>query len=159
MLAIDYRWWVLLHLVGAFAFMGAHGVSIVVTFKVRKERDREKIRSLLQLSGSTVITLYISLALLLAGGIGGASQLHYWKYSWIRISLGLLIAITLIMGGMARPYYQKIKEATTMRPSGAPRISDEELAAKLASPVPLINAGLGFAALFAILYLMIFKPQ
>jgi len=146
------------HLLGAFAFLGAHGVSILVMFKVRKERDRDKIRSLLQLSGSTVITLYLSLAVLLAGGIGGASAAHYWKFKWIRLSLGLLVAITLVMGGMARPYYQKIKEATTLRPSGEPRVSDQELAAKLASPIPLINAGLGFASLIAILYLMIFKP-
>jgi hypothetical protein len=59
---------------------------------------------------------------------------------------------------MARPYYQRLKEAVEIRPSGVPRRSDEELDAMLRSRLPLLNTGLGFAALLFIAYLMIFKP-
>jgi hypothetical protein len=157
-LAIDYRWWVLVHLIGVFGFLLAHGVSTTVLFKVRKERDRDKIRSLLQLSGSTVLPAYMSLLVLLIGGVAGAFQVHFWGFKWIRLSLGILIVAILLMGGIARPYYVKIKEATALRPSGAPRISDEELAAKLSSPVPVAIAVIGFVSLLSILYLMVFKP-
>lgn len=158
MFAFDYRWWVLAHLAGAFGFLMTHGVSITVLLKVRTERDREKIRAMLQLSGSTIIGMYVSIALLLLGGMGGAFQLDLWSFRWIRWSLGILIVTTFLMAGMARPYYKKIKEATALRPSGAPRISDEELAAKLSSPTPIVIAVLGFGSLLAILYLMVFKP-
>lgn len=158
MLAIAYNWWTFIHLLGVVGFVATHGVSMVVLFQVRKERDRDKIRSLLQLSGSTIIGLYASLLVLLVGGFGGAFQQKYWSFAWIKWSLGLLIFEVVFMGGMARPYYKRIKEATALRPSGAPRISDEELSTKLASPAPIIIAAVGIAGLIAILYLMVFKP-
>jgi uncharacterized membrane protein len=154
---MDYRWWVLIHLVGVFGFAFAHGVSGTVLFKLRGERDRERIRSLLQLSGSTVVPMYASIGLLLAGGIGAAVEGRLWGQLWISLSLGLLVAVTLAMIVIARPYYRRLKEATASRPSGVPRVSDEELAARLASPVPLIVATVGFGGLFVILWMMVFK--
>jgi hypothetical protein len=62
------------------------------------------------------------------------------------------------MGMVARPYYQRVKEAVEVRPSGVPRRSDEELELILRSRVSLWNAVLGFAALVVITWLMIFKP-
>src|SRR5690242_2789254 len=51
-LAVDYRWWVFIHLAGVFMFLLAHGASVSALFRLRKERDREKIRQLIQFSGS-----------------------------------------------------------------------------------------------------------
>jgi hypothetical protein len=59
---------------------------------------------------------------------------------------------------LARPYYKKIAAATELRPSGVPRISDEELASRLESPTPIAIAAIGGLGLLVILYLMIFKP-
>jgi uncharacterized membrane protein len=147
------------HLAGVFGFLLAHGVSVNVAFRIRKERDRVKIKDLIALSGSSVRLMYISLGLLLLGAFAMTFQVHLWGALWIRLSLGILIATVIFMIGMASPYYRRVSEAVELRPSGVPRKSDEELEAILKSPVPMIVSGVGFAALLVILYLMIFKPS
>ena len=155
--AFDSRWWLLLHLVGVFAFLLSHGVSVTVAFRIRKERDRVKIKDLISLSGSSVRLMYVSLVLLLAGAFAMTFQLHLWGAAWIRLSLALLIVTIIFMIGMASPYYKRVSEAVELRPSGVPRKSDEELEAILKSPVPMIVAGVGFFSLFVILYMMVFQ--
>ena len=155
--AFDSRWWLLLHLLGVFGFLLAHGVSVTVAFRIRKERDRVKIKDLISLSGSSVRLMYVSLVLLLAGAFAMTFQLHLWGAAWIRLSLALLIITIIFMIGMASPYYKRVSEAVELRPSGVPRKSDEELEVILKSPVPVIVAGVGFFTLFVILYMMVFQ--
>jgi amino acid transporter len=154
-----YNWWKFVHIAGAFAFLTAHGVSVFVSFRVRKERDRDKIRELLTLSGATVLWMYVSLAVLVGAGVIGGFQGHWWGQRWIWYAIGVLVVTIGVMGGVARPYYQGIKEATTMRPSGAPRVSDDDLAKRLQSARPLWIMAVGFGGLLAILWLMVFKPS
>jgi uncharacterized membrane protein len=154
----DYRWWVFIHLAGVFGFLIAHGASVSVLFRLRKERDREKIRQLIQFSGSTVRLFYVSLLVLVAGGVGAGLQGHWFKYQWIWEAIGVLVAVTVLMIVLARPYYRRVAEATELRPSGVPRVSDEDLALRLRSSIPGAVALLGFGGLLVILWLMIFKP-
>jgi len=159
MLAIEYNWWKLLHVLGVLAFVMYHGVSMIVALRLRKERDRARIAELLQFSGSSVRGMYLSLAwLTVFGVIAGVQSGVYTHQGWFWVSLGVLVLVMVEMGAMARPYYQRLKEAVEIRPSGVPRRSDEELDAMLRSRLPLLNTGLGFAALLFIAYLMIFKP-
>ena len=155
--AFDFRWWLLLHLFGVFGFLLAHGVSVTVAFRIRKERDRVKIKDLISLSGSSVRLMYVSLVLLLAGAFAMTFQLHLWGAGWIRLSLALLIVTIIFMIALASPYYKRVSEAVELRPSGVPRKSDEELEVILKSPVPVIVAGVGFFTLFVILYMMVFQ--
>jgi len=156
--ALDYRWWVFIHIAGVFAFLLAHGASVSVLFRLRKERDREKIKQLLAFSGSTTKVFYVSMVVLLIGGIGGGLQQHWFKQKWIWEAIGLLVAVTILMLAMARPYYKRVAAATELRPSGVPRVSDEDLATRLRSSTPVVVAWVGFGGLLAILWLMIFKP-
>jgi hypothetical protein len=158
LVAFDYRWWVLLHIMGVFGFLIAHGVSISVALKLRKERDRARITELLQFSGGSVLWMYVSLGLLLVGGIAAGLQNHYFSFWWIWISLGLLVAAVAEMAAVGAPYYRKVKEAVLLRASGVPRKSDEELDALLGSSLPMMNAIFGFVVLVVILWLMIWKP-
>ncbi|HEX2149566.1 MAG TPA: hypothetical protein VHI31_05250, partial [Actinomycetota bacterium] len=64
-----YQWWVYLHLIGVFGFLISHGVSVAVTFRLRKERDPQKVQALLGLSSASLAGFYPSLALLVAGGV------------------------------------------------------------------------------------------
>jgi NADH:ubiquinone oxidoreductase subunit 2 (subunit N) len=153
-----YQWWVFLHVVGAFGFVMSHGVSVTVAFRMRKERDRAKIQELKALSGSAITGMYISLGLLLAFGIIAGFAGHWWHYWWIWAALAILIVLVAEMSAVSRPYYEKVIEATQMRDSGVPRKSDEELDQLLKSPLPMINAAIGFAGLLVIIWLMIFKP-
>lgn len=158
--AFDYRLWVFLHIIGVFGFLMAHGVSISVALKLRKERDRARITELLQFSGGSVLWMYVSLGLLLLGGVAAGLQNHYFyfRFWWIWISIGLLVAAVAEMTAVGAPYYRRVKEAVQLRASGVPRKSDEELDALLRSPLPMANTVFGFVVLGVILWLMIWKP-
>jgi hypothetical protein len=159
MLAIDYRWWKFLHVAAVLGFVLFHGVSVQVAFRLRKERDRARIAELLQFSGASTMGMYVSLgALILFGVVAGFSG-KWWSYWWIWISLGLLVATIAEMSAVARPYYEKLKDAIQLRPSGVPRTSDEELADLLRARAAMFNALFGIATLVIITWLMIWKPD
>lgn len=153
-----YSWWKFLHVAGVIAFVSFHGVSMVAALRVRKERDRVRIATMLQLSGSSLMGMYVSLAWLIAFGVVAGIQGDFWNDGWFWISIGLLVLAVGEMSAVGRPYYQRLKEAVEVRPSGVPRRSDEELEEILSSPVALWNAAFGAAVLLAITWLMIFKP-
>ncbi|HEY2965715.1 MAG TPA: hypothetical protein VGJ99_05445 [Actinomycetota bacterium] len=153
-----YSWWKFLHVAGVIAFVSFHGVSMVAALRVRKERDRVRIATMLQLSGSSLMGMYVSLVWLLAFGVVAGIQGDFWNDGWFWIAIGLLVLAMGEMSAVARPYYERVKEAVEVRPSGVPRRSDEELEEILSSPVALWNAIFGAAVLLAITWLMIFKP-
>ncbi len=153
-----YNWWKLLHVLGVLGFVMFHGVSVSVALRLRKERDRARIAELLQLSGSSLRGMYVSLGLLILFGVIAGFQGSWWGYWWIWIALATLVAMVGEMSAVARPYYQRVKEAVEVRPSGVPRRSDEELDEILRSPIALWNSVLGFVALALITWLMVFKP-
>ena len=155
---MDYRWWVLLHILGVAAFLAAHGVSMWVAFRVRGERDRTRIETLLQLSGSSVAVMYAGLLVLVIGGVIAGFAGHWWSFGWIWLAIGLLVMISGVMMGVSSPYYRRIKEAVKLRPSGVPRVSDEELDELLLARAPMISAWLGIATVTAIIWLMVWKP-
>jgi uncharacterized membrane protein len=153
-----YLWWKFLHVAGVIAFVSFHGVSMVAALRVRKERDRVRIATVLQLSGSSLMGMYVSLAWLITFGVVAGIQGDFWNDGWFWISIGLLVLAVAEMSAVGRPYYERLKEAVEVRPSGVPRRSDEELEEILSSPVALWNAVFGAAVLLAITWLMIFKP-
>jgi amino acid transporter len=158
-LSVPYNWWKFLHVVGVLGFVMFHGVSIVVAFRLRKERDRVRIAELLQFSGSSVLGMYVSLGMLILFGVIAGFALDWWRFWWIWISLGILVATLVEMWALARPYYQQLKDAIQLRPSGVPRKSDEELDQLLRSRVSTLTAVWGIAALVIITWLMIWKPD
>src|SRR5207249_7959702 len=95
--AIDYRWWVFIHLAGVFGFLLAHGASVSALFRLRKERDREKIRQLIQFSGSTIRLFYISLLVLMLSGVIAGLQGHWFSQQWIWEAIGVLVGISVAM--------------------------------------------------------------
>jgi hypothetical protein len=154
-----YRWWVLLHILGVAGFLTAHGVSMYVLYQVRAvDLDRGRILGLLSFSGSTTVPMYVSLLALLAGGVLAGISGGWFSYWWIWLSILVLVLTTAAMYAMAKPYFERLKAACEVRPSGVPRVSDEELRQILQGPSTNLIAGIGGAGLLIILYLMIFKP-
>lgn len=153
-----FQLWLFVHLLGVLAFLGAHGVSMFVMFRIRKERDRSKIAELISLSGETAKPMYISLLVLVVGGIGAGTSFGLFSTWWMLTAFLILVAEVGAMTAIAKPYFKRITEATAIRPSGVPRISDEELAALLGSKEPIAITAIGSAGLLVILWLMVFKP-
>jgi cytochrome bd-type quinol oxidase subunit 2 len=155
---VSYNWWKFLHIAAVFAFVSLHGVSSVVLFRLRRERERRKIEDLISFSGTTITPTYVSLGALLLTGIVAGIQGHWFRYWWIWAAIGVLVLTSGLMALIARPYFQRVSEACAMRPTGIPRKSDEELDQILRGPTFHLVYGTGLAGLLVILYLMIFKP-
>jgi len=154
-----YRWWVFVHLIGVFAFLATHGVSMGVLFRLRGERDPHRISELLQLSSSSIQAFYVALGVLLLGGITAGFLGHWWSQAWIWVAIGFLVVVTMAMYAMARPYYQRVGFVARAMAGGSQAVSEEQLEEILRGPRPLVVAGIGIAGLVAILYLMMFKPS
>ena len=153
-----YSWWKFLHVAGVIAFVMFHGVSMMVALQLRTERDRGRIATMTQLSGSSLRGMYVALLWLIVFGVIAGIQGEWWNDGWFWISVGLLVVAIAEMSAVGRPYYERVKEAIEVRPSGVPRRSDEELDEILRSPIGLWNTAFGIAVLAAIAWLMIFKP-
>jgi plastocyanin len=153
-----YQWWVFVHLAGVFGLLVAHGVSIAVTFRLRNEHNPARVMTLLEISSSTITAFYVSLAVLLLGGIVAAFDGGLWGYGWIWASLVTLAGVIVAMYALARPYYQRIRFVTRALTEGSRAVTPEQFENLLRAPRSLSIAGIGFAGLAVILYLMLFKP-
>ena len=158
-------WIVFIHVAAAFVFVAGHGVSMYAAFAVRRERDRARIASLLDLSGAaigaaTLGLIVVLIAGILAGIVGGS-----FGRAWIWVSLVLLIGIGSAMTPIGVGWFNKLRAALGQRtrnlkpgdPDPMPA-SDGELAALQASKVPEQLLAIGGGGFLVILYLMMFKP-
>jgi hypothetical protein len=156
---VPYSWIRFFHIAAAFGFVGVHGASIVVLYAIRNESDRGRIESLLGFSAKTVIAMYLSLALVVGTGFWlGFVVPGFFSQPWYWLSLAVLTLTTVLMWFVARPFGKRILAACEIRPSGVPRVSDEELGQILRSQRTNLITLIGVAGLGALLYLMIFKP-
>jgi hypothetical protein len=153
---IQWAKWV--HIASVLVFLSAHGASMAVLYRIRRERDRDKILSFITLSGETSKPMYVALLAIVASGTYLGIRLSSFRHWWIWTAIGILVATTGLMTAVAKPYFDRIKMACAMRPSGVPRKSDEELIGLLTSPRAHAITLIGVAGLLWILYLMVFQP-
>jgi hypothetical protein len=155
-----YEWLVFAHVVGVFGFLLAHGVSAAVVFRVRFERDTTALRALLNLSARSLMASYISLLVLLAGGLGAAFIGRWWSFGWPWAALGVLIVTWLLMLFVTGPSLHRVRLAVGITREGlltAPA-KPEDLSAAVARVCPWLSVVTGGAGLLIILWLMMFKP-
>lgn len=150
-----WKLWKLLHLIGAFGFVAAHGATAAVALKLRRERAPERVRALLDLSRSTRGFMYLSLVVLLVGGIANGFVLHVWDRGWIWAAIVLLVLLIVVAFPLAVPYYAAIRRAVSpQEPAG-----EERLGALLASRRPLVVMWIETVGIVLIVWLMVFKPS
>ena len=159
-----YTWVVFLHIVGAFTFTFSHGSSANVAFKLRHERNLDRIRALLDLSSSYFSVLSGSLLLLLVAGVIVGFLGHWWNQGWIWLSLGLLILINVAMYLIGSQHYSWLRKAvglhyfekgnsqTPVEPS-----NQQEVEKLVISSRPEFVTLIGFGGLLLIVWLMIFN--
>ncbi len=153
-----YLWWVFIHLIGVFGFLVAHGVSVAVLFRLRREQDPAKVNALLELSGTSTRVFYASLAILLVGGVVAATLGHWWSKPWIWVSIGILVLASVAMTTMATPFYRKVGLVARSRAAGSEAVSGDQFDQLLRSSRPTAVASIGILSLAGILGLMVFKP-
>ena len=162
-----YQLWVFVHLVGVFGFLLAHGVSAAVALSLRRERDPQKVRALLELSSWSMAGFYVSILVLLAGGITAGFLGHWWGQAWIWAALGVLVVMMGAMYGLATPYFNRLRQAVGAPTSGKRRPGAEPApSTQVIDPEPLLRSSrpmlvvvVGIVGLVAILWLMVYKPS
>jgi uncharacterized membrane protein len=149
-----YSWLVFVHLVGLVVFALAHGVSAVVAFRVRGERDANVVAAMLGLSQMAVGGLYVGLLLLGVGGLGAAWQGGLLTAPWVVASYVTLGVVLIVMWSVASPYYGKVRELA----KDAATAGDGRLTEALDTRRPEILLGVGAVGLLVLVWLMVLKP-
>ena len=163
-MAAMYGLIVLLHVLGAFAFVMAHGVSMLTAFRLRGERDRVRQAQLLELSGVSVGLMYIGLGVLLLAGIIAAFMGGLWGRGWIWVSLAVLVVVIAAMYAVATPFYGRMRAAAGVPGSEQfaarfkPPPTPADLDALATSNRPFVLAAVGGIGLALIVWLMLSKP-
>ncbi|HVM12440.1 MAG TPA: hypothetical protein VM638_08200 [Actinomycetota bacterium] len=153
-----YLWWRFVHIAAALAFVMAHGTAVGVAFRIRGERNRERIAALLELSSRSLVWMYLSLGALVVAGVVLGFMTRAWGRGWIWTAIALLVLLMVLMYALAATFYRRVRDAVTSRRGSGYRISDEELEDILSSGRPHLLALVGFGGLLGILWLMVFRP-
>ena len=158
-----YPWIVLLHVAGAFLFVISHGVSAWMAMLIRGQRDRTRVRAMLELSSMSILGAYLGLLLMLIGGIWAGIYGGHFGRGWIWAAIGLLVAVIVVMYAVATPYFVRLRGAVGAPTRGveadpAHALSDEDLAALTARAPVIPIIAVGFGGLLLILWLMVVKP-
>lgn len=159
-----YPWVVLAHVIGAFGFVLAHGVSAFVAFRLRSARSPEQVTTLMDLSGSSLMVAYASLLVILVAGVAAGFMGDWWGRAWIWLSIGLLLAIATSMYLVGTKYYVQVRHAVgqpaPQDPKGTTfeRLDPDALARLLDSRRPELLAAIGGGGLIVLIALMVLKP-
>jgi hypothetical protein len=163
-----YRWLIFTHILAIFGFLLAHGAAAAVSFKLRGEREIERVRALLELSRGVTTVASVSMLVLLAAGITAGFMGNWWGQYWIWTSLSLFLLIGIAMMVLASRPFNRVRQLVQfgkpssrakpeLQPSSGAAM-DQQLAAMLAATHPVLLTAIGFGGFALILWLMMFKP-
>jgi hypothetical protein len=147
---------VVVHVIGAFLFVLFHGASAAVVLSIRRESDVARIRTLLDLSKSTLGLFYIGLVVMLVGGIWAGIEGGWFSRGalWLWVAIGVLVIVAFAMYALISRHFmawRKLIEAE-------PLIDGAILRAQMQTSQPLLGAAAGLVGLIVIVWLMVAKP-
>jgi len=123
-----YQWFVFAHVLGVFGFLLAHGTAAAVAFVLRRQREVERVRVLLDLSRGVTMVANVSLLVLLAAGITAGFMGNWWGQGWIWAALGLFILIGVTMTLLGSHPLNRIRQLVQAgNPSRSETISHSSL--------------------------------
>lgn len=159
------RWIVFLHVLGAFLFVGGHGVSMFVAFRARREPDRGRLGALLDISGWSLNVAGVGMLVLLVSGILAGIVANDFGKWWIWLSLVMFIVIGGLMTPIGGAYFSRLRagigqRTRTLKPADPDPVpvSDQELAVLRESRAPEMLLLVGAGGFLVILFLMMFRP-
>lgn len=165
MLTILIRWLIFLHVLSALTFYMAHGTSVAMAFKIRKETDFTRIRAMLDLSWSTMILMGVSFLIMGLTGIIMPFMIHIWNKVWIWASIVLMLFVFIYMAMFNETSYKQLRRLVGLpymkggkELPAEPPSSPEEVAALLKKTSVTGLVVIGYVIPAIVLWLMIFKP-
>ena len=163
-----YPWVVFVHVVAILLFFIAHGTAMAVGFRLKRERDPDRVRALLDLSSwSLGIAPSIAFLVGLLAGIAAGIMGGWFGQAWIWIALVLLVVVTAYMTPMVAARLNVIRSAAGTQamnpfsrkpPAPAAAHDPAELSRLLEAWNPAPAAIIGLSSFIVILWLMLFKP-
>jgi len=160
-----HEWIVFVHVLGAFLFAAGHGVSALVAFRLRSEREPSRIAALLEFSTYSMVPMLTGFLILLLAGIAAGFSGNFWGTWWIWISIVLLIVVGGAMSPLGSMHYNNVRHAFGLKGSYDKKdepiptpASAEEQERLLTSSRPWLLTALGGIGFAVIVYLMTFKP-
>ena len=165
MTAILIRWLIFLHVLSALTFYMAHGTSVAMAFKVRKETDFARIRAMLDLSNSTMIMMFLSFAVMGLTGLIMPFMIHIWNRGYIWVSIVLMLFVAIYMAVFIVTHYMELRRLVGLpyrkgskELPAEPPSSPEEVAALLKKTSVTGLVVVGYVIPAFVLWLMVFKP-
>ena len=160
-----YPWVVFVHVAAAFLFVMGHGASMWASDQIRKERDPERIKVLLEMSSRSLGMVYSALGVLLVAGIIAGIMGNYFGSLWIWAAIVTLVVIIVLMYALASSYYANVRQAVGLRSTRTPKdapdptpVSPEELAVLVDTRRADVIGLVGVIGLLILVWLMFFKP-
>jgi len=151
-----YPWFVFLHLVGLVLFLLAHGVSLWVSFAVRRSADPATARLLLMLSARGNQVMYVGLLVLAIGGLAAAATNGLLLAPWVIGSYVTLVVVFVGMYAVGAAFYYPLRDA--LLPKAGEPIEAAELARRVDNRRPELLALIGIGGLVVLVWLMVLKP-
>jgi hypothetical protein len=165
MTAILIRWLIFLHVLSALTFYMAHGTSVAMAFKIRKETDFTRIRAMLDLSWSTMILMGVSFLIMGLTGIIMPFMIHIWNKIWIWASIVLMLFVFIYMAMFNETSYKQLRRLVGLpymkrgkELPAEPPARPEEVAALLKKTSVTGLVVIGYVIPAIVLWLMVFKP-
>ena len=159
------QWLIFLHVLSALTFFMAHGASAAMAFKIRKETNFDRIRSLLDLSWSTMVAMGVSFLIMGLTGLILPFFVHIWNKIYIWASIVLMLFVFIYMAAFNESHYKQLRRLVGlpyMRGSkqlpAEPPSTPEEVAALIEKTNPTGLAVVGYVIPAIVLWLMVFKP-
>jgi hypothetical protein len=157
-----YPWIVIAHVFFVFIALGAHGVSAFAVFRIRATSDRAELKTLLDLSQSSLVVAGVALLLAVVLGIWAAISGGHFSRAWPWASIAVLVVVVVAMTPLAAGPMREMRAALGIGTdkSGAPLVPgpDEDVAAAKRKLQPELTMVVGIVGLAVLVWLMELKP-
>lgn len=159
------RWLIFIHVLASVTFFLAHGTSAAMAFQLRKETNIDRIRAMLDLSGTTIMLMFVSFLIMGLTGLIMPFLIKIWNQGWVWLSIVLMVYVffhmtlrnektySTLRKLVGLPYRQKNKDHPAEPPA-----SEEEIFAHIRTLSPYELAVVGYVIPAFVLWLMVFKP-
>ncbi len=158
-------WIKYIHVLAGFMFLLGHGASVFVAFQLKKTKDLERMKVLMDVSAAGWPVMMLSLLVLMIAGIISGFLIGAWDRLWIWVALVLLVGITGWMFSIGGTVYHPLRKMLGMdyMIQGKPQPVEKQRPQKeildfVAATNPQLMTIIGLGGYAVIIWLMIFKP-
>ena len=157
-----YPWIVIAHDFAVIVAFAAHGVSAFAIFRVRAATDRTELRTLVDLSATSLLVAGIGLLVAILLGIWAAIMGGHFSRLWPWAAIAVVVIVTFAMTPLAANPMREIRVALGIGKdkSGTPLVpgSDPDVAAARSKLKPEATLIIGVVGLALLVWLMEGKP-